>query len=557
VQAYVSGALIPGVLQASIAGNFLQHDAFYRNIAPGKSNIGDADRSGFRAQLRYAPTDKLEFVTRADYASSDEHPDSYSHIFAPYPFGPLATSTIGNRDRVALDGEQAAATRVSGASEEINYQFNSALSLRSLTAYRQSYYNLTNDTDATEYFQNYGIQRTHNIALTQEFNLTARHERWNGVVGLFYAREREWSFVNATVPPGAAVPAAASARPQTEPFSRLISKAIFAQGTFHVTDTVNITAGIRYTQDEKFLDAYFTRISLNPATFGASFPGFPFIANVTRKFTGTTPKLGVDWQATPNLLAYASVTKGYKSGGTNYAATNVAAMAFAPEFLLSYEAGVKSEWLDHRLRLNVSAFKYDYTDLQVQSLIGPGNVAIGNAATASINGGEIELTAKPSANLLLSANLAFLSAKYDSFTAASVPGALRAFVTGDPSYSAATGTYNATGKTLNAAPKTSYGATAQYEHPVGSGKIFARAEYSWQDRVEYDPSNAPIMGQNAYNLVNLAAGYRNESSKWSAQIVARNVGDTTYYITKAANGVVPAGLAGAPRTFALQLTKNW
>jgi iron complex outermembrane receptor protein len=556
-QAYVSGAIVPGKLQASIAGNILQHDPYYRNIVSGKSSIGEADRSGVRGQLRFIATDKLELVTRADYASSNEHFDSYSHIFAPYPFGPLANTTIGNRDLVALDGEQRAITRSYGISEDINYAFNDVVSLRSLTAYRSGYYNLSNDSDGTEYFQNLGIQRTHNIALTQEFNLTARHERWNGVVGVFYAREREWAFVNATVPPGAGVPAAASARPQTEPFSRLISKAIFAQGTYHVTDTVNVTAGIRYTQDEKTLNSFFTRISLNPATFGVSAPGFPFIANVTRKFTGTTPKLGVDWQATPNLLAYASVTKGYKSGGTNYAATNVAAMAFEPETLVSYEAGMKSEWLDNRLRVNVTAFKYDYKDLQVQSLIGPGNVAIGNAATATINGGELELTAKPTARLLLSANLAVLSAKYDSFAAASVPGALRSFLVGDPRYNVPASTYNASGKTLNAAPKTSYGATALYEQPIASGKLFARAEYSWQDRVEYDPSNARIMGQDAFNLVNLSVGYRNELHKWNAQILARNVGDTTYYITKAANGVVPAGLAGAPRTVALQLTKNW
>jgi iron complex outermembrane receptor protein len=556
-QAYVSGAIIPGKLQASISGNIVQHDAYFRNIVPGKSDIGNADRSGVRAQLRYVPTDKLELITRADYASSNSHPDSYSHILSPYPFGPLANTTIGNRDLVALDGDQQATTRSWGISEEANYAFNDALALRSVTAYRNGYYNLTNDSDGTDYFQNEGIQRTRNLALTQEFNLTARRDRWNGVVGVFYAHEREWAFVNATVPPGVGVPAAASARPQTEPFSGLTSKAVFAQGTFHVTDTVNVTAGIRYTQDDKSLDSLFTRISLNPATFGVSAPGFPFIASVDRKFTGTTPKLGVDWQATPELLAYASVTKGYKSGGTNYAATNVAAMAFAPETLVSYEAGMKSEWLGHRLRLNVTAFKYDYKDLQVQSLIGPGNVAIGNAATATINGGELELTVKPTANLLLTANLAVLSAKYDSFSAASVPGALRAFLVGDPQYSAATSTYNATGKTLNAAPKTSYGATAQYEHPITSGKLFMRAEYSWQDRVEYDPSNARIMGQDAFNLVNLSVGYRNESGKWNAQILARNVGDTTYYITKAANGVVPAGLAGAPRTLALQLTKNW
>jgi len=117
-------------------------------------------------------------------------------------------------------------------------------------------------------------------------------------------------------------------------------------------------------------------------------------------------------------------------------------------------------------------------------------------------------------------------------------------------------TYDASGNRLNAAPRSSISTSAQYDHEIGRGKAFIRGEYYWQDRVYYDPTNAPIASQKPYSLVNLSFGYVSDS-RWDFRVIAKNVADRHYLISIAANGVAPAGLAGDPRTVVLQVSKSW
>jgi iron complex outermembrane recepter protein len=264
----------------------------------------------------------------------------------------------------------------------------------------------------------------------------------------------------------------------------------------------------------------------------------------------------VQWQVSPDALLYASATRGFKSGGTNYAASNVAALSFAPEYIWSYETGLKSDWLGRRLRLNLTGFHYNYTDLQVQSLLGPGVTTIANAATAKVTGMELEATAKPIEQLVLTANYALLDAHYSDFKGASVPAVLTPFLVGSPRLNA-NGTFNATGNRLNAAPRQSASASGQYNWSMASGVTFLRAEYYWQSRVFYDPSNALIMSQKPYGVTNVFLGYDDERSKWGVHLFAKNVGNTPFLVAIIANGVAPDGQSGEPRTYGVQMWKGF
>jgi len=556
-QAYVSGPIIPGTLQASLTGNYLNHGDYVDNVVPGKPGVGNADRGGLRGQLRFLPVDNVEMITRADWKKADERYDSFSHLLAPLGFAPLAKSTVGDYTKVALDNPQALQSKDWGVSEEVNITLNSMLTLKSLSAYRNSQYWASVDSDAVEFPIILATQQDESRQISQEFDLTAHLEHFDGVMGIYYSQEHETSNLGLDLPPSVAIPAARSASALITPDSHARSEAAFAQGTYHLTDALGLTAGIRYTQDRKELNQLYTRVSQNPAAFGVTSPGFPFAANVSRTFDANTPKFGIDYQLTPSVLLYASATRGFKSGGTNWAATKTAALEFGPEQIWSYEAGVKSDWFDRRMRVNVSAFKYDYKDLQVQSLIGAGVVAIGNAATANVKGLEIETTGKPIPDLLLTANLALLDARYGRFPASSVPSVLVPYVSASSRFTASptAPTYDASGNRLNAAPRSSVFGSVQYDHEIGRGKAFIRGEYYWQDRVFYDPTNAAIMSQKPYDLVNLSVGYMSDSH-WDFRLIAKNVADAHYLITIAANGLAPAGLPGAPRTVALQVSKS-
>jgi len=278
---------------------------------------------------------------------------------------------------------------------------------------------------------------------------------------------------------------------------------------------------------------------------------------VTNRYHAVTPKFGIDWQIDPDALVYVSATRGYKSGGVNYAATTVAQESFAPEELWSYELG-RDRMVRHRLRVNLTGFYYDYTNLQVQSQIGPGTTTIGNAASATVKGVEAEFTAKPIAALALTANLSALDATYKSFPVAAVPGALLPFVANSPNFNATTGTYDAGGNYLDNAPRYSASVIAQYTESLSSvGSIYEQAEYSWKDRTYYDPSNAYIMSQGAYGLVNLSLGYASPDSHWTGRLFVSNVADKQYLALTLANGVVPTGVAGAPRTFGITMAYKW
>ena len=557
-QVSVSGPLVPGKLDASLSANYIRHNDFIGNVDPGHQGVGDANRGGVRGQLRFIPTDNIEATTRADWSSADERFDSYDHLLARVAVAPLASSIVGDYTKTAIDAPQSEHTDISGISETIDAKISDAVSLKSITAYRLSRYTLSNDSDGTELTINTALQSDTSRQFSQEFNSTAKLDRFTGVVGVFYFQEHETSTIAGVVPPSVNTPAARSFINEVQPNSHTQSVAGFAQGTYHLIDGLSVTAGIRYTADNKKLDQNYTRTSLNPATLGASFRGFPFAADFNRNFDAATPKFGIDWQATSVVLLYASATKGFKSGGTNFAASSPVNASFGPEHIWSYESGIKSDWLDHRLRVNISGFYYDYTGLQVQSLIAPGVVAIGNAASATVKGAEFEVTAKPIPALLLNANYSLLHSRYDRFTNASVPGLLIPYVKGSPSYSAATNTYDATGNSLNSAPKSSFSGSAEYDVTLaGGGTVFVRGDYYWQDRVYYDPSNASILSQKPYSLVNLGIGLNSADKLWRVELIAKNIADTHYLITVAANGLAPAGLAGAPRTIACQVSRNW
>jgi iron complex outermembrane receptor protein len=546
-QGYVSGPLVKGVVDGSLSVNYITHSPWEDNLVAGQPGLVDANHGGLRGQIRLRLNDKVEMTTRADWSKADESFDSSTHLLAPFARAPLATSIVGDYTRVALGSQQLNHEQIWGISEDINAQLNDWLSLKSITAFRDSWYKLHLDGDGTELPINLGYQSDFSKQFSQELNLVAKREHYDGVAGLYFFNEHETSLIYSKLPaPGP------NLENLTEPDAHARSYAAFAQGTYHLFDTVGLTAGVRYTADRKQLDQFYTRTVLS---LGVPLPGFPFIDTTVRHFHATTPKFGIDWQALPDVLVYATATRGFKSGGTNYAASNAAALSFAPEYIWSYEAGAKTEWLEHRLRVNLTGFLYDYSNLQVQSLLGPGVTTIGNAATAKIKGAELETTVEPIPRLVLTANYSLLDARYTEFDNASVPGALKPYLIGSPNLNP-NGTYDASGNRLSAAPHDSASASAQYGWKTSGGTPFLRAEYYWQSRVEYDPSNAPIMSQKAYSLVNAFAGYDGDS-KWSVHFFVKNLTDTHYLIFITANGQVPAGNAAAPRTFGVQLAKSF
>ena len=543
-QGYVSGPIVPGKIEASLSGNYLRHSGYIKNISPGAKNIDGADHGSLRGQIRVELSDALTATTRGDWYKVGELIESYDQLLAPVARATLANSTIGTFRKVALNTPQKLDSHGGGGSEEINLQLTPKLALKSLTAYRENRYTVANDADGTELNSVYNGQAERQHQFSEELSAQLNTSRFKAVAGVYNIKERVAADIKSIV-------IAANLTNGTQPVVHDNAEAVFAQGTYKLTDRLSVTLGGRYTREHKTIAPYSYTLR------GGRLAGVPFTTPGTETFHAFTPKFSVDYQATSSLLLYASATKGFKSGGFNYSARSVSAQYFAPETIWSYEGGIKSDWLDKRLRLNLTGFYYDYTGLQVQALLSPGNTFIDNAKAAKVKGLEFEAIAKPLPGLTLTGNASVLNARFGSFTNASVSAGVAPFVTGNPLYTPAGGTFNATGNRLTAAPHLSTLIAGEYDQPIANATLYGRAEYSWQSRTYYDATNVAILSQPSYGLLNLAVGYRAPESRWRLQALLKNVTDKQYLITAAAPGSVPTGHAGPPRTLWVTFGFGW
>lgn len=561
-EGFASGPLVDGTLAASIAVNREARNAYEDNVVAGKSGVADAHRQGLRAQLRWTPNSTVEATTRLDYYNIDQAMQSYDHILAPYrtpPFPPVfavTNSLIGSYHKVALDFPGHLSSYGGGIAQDVLFKLSDNLTLRSITAYRDTQYALSLDADASEFRGAEIYQAEKAKQFSQEFNLTYNSKQFDGVAGLYYISEHN-------ITDNVSAVYTTRVYNHIAPDLEANSKAVFAQGSYHFDNGVSLEFGGRYTQDTKRFKQSYTSNDYSAApALGASLPGFPFIYPGPadpreRDWSAFTPKVGINWKASPQALLYATYAEGFKSGGFNYAASNAAGISFNPEKLKSLEAGFKTQWLDRKLLLNLTAFDYDYTDLQVQQAISPGNVQIANAATATVRGLELETEAKVTPRFTLSAKATWLDAKYNSFRGALVPNALVPFVTGDPRFTAGVNTYDASGNRLNNAPQLTYVLSARYGMPIGSGEGYVTADYFHQSDANFDPSNAAILREPGYGLLNLSVGYDSADGLWNTQLLVKNVQNRDYFVLRAANGLVPSAPSGAPRTVTVSVMRRF
>lgn len=414
---------------------------------------------------------------------------------------------------------------------------------------------ITIDSDDTDINFLAGFSTERERQFSQELNLILNTSRFEGVVGAYFFHDADvqrTGQITQTTATGAPTPTVFF---QVNPDTPTTSYSAFAQGTYHLTDTLRLTVGYRYSSDRKSIAQSAVRYLVGPPQVNVA--GFPFYGDLKRRFHGSTPKVGLDWQVTPSTLLYASATRGYKSGGFNYAATTLPALGYEPETVWSYEVGLKTDLFDHHLRLNLAAFSYDYKNLQVQALLGPGVVSILNAANARGRGIEAEITARPAEGWTLNANVTLLDSKYNAFPNASVASGVKPFVVASPRYNTALNAYDAGGNYLSFAPKFTANVIAQRQWDIGNDtKFYVRGEYFYASRTYYDPSNIIVMSQAPYSLFNAFVGVNLDRAGWQVQAFVKNAANKRY-INGAQGNVVPTGIPGAPRTFGLQVSKTF
>jgi iron complex outermembrane recepter protein len=527
-EGYVSGPLTDKVA-ASLSGYYVHADAKRKNIIATGNDIDNQNQGGVRAQVRIRPTDWLEMVTRADFNSRFEAPMGFAKPLFPYT--PATNTILGDFSKVALNQTNRGTVRDYGVSQDITARLGNGLTLKSLTAFRRNVTKSKSDTDSSELNTTVSNIYERQRQFSEELNLSGNIGALDFVTGLYYFYENIQSanlIENRVALTGTAI----APRVGTNAY------AAYTQGTYHLNEQLSFTAGARYTKEVKdFYNTSGTRNLANPALPFTN--NGPILTRAQGRYYAFTPKVGVEYSPVKDVMLFASVTKGFKSGGFNQTNTNPFG-GFAPEKLWSYEAGVKSEWLERRVRVNLTAFKYNYDNLQVQAFIRPGVTDITNAADANVWGVELESSFVPVKGLTLTANLASLDATYAKYPAAPGPGGI---------------TVNATGKRLNAAPKYTANLAAEYNYDLqDGGLLFARGEYFWQDRQFFVASNDPQQSQGAYGIFNAVAGYETPDGRWRFALWGKNLFDKQYITITATVSAVVSGRPGDPRTFGARVT---
>jgi iron complex outermembrane receptor protein len=261
------------------------------------------------------------------------------------------------------------------------------------------------------------------------------------------------------------------------------------------------------------------------------------------RFSNLSPSAVIGYNITPDVNIYAKYSKGYKTGGYNLRASSVQRFneGFGPETLDSFEGGIKSTWLDNRLRLNLTAFRSNYKDIQTNVHTDPTNMAITDiikAGKARKQGVELEIMAKPTKALTFSINYAYLDAGFQKIV--------------DPATGAdITGAY-----TFIEAPKHTLSASLEYVFPqTPIGIVTANIDYFQQSRKSTATADARyILGD--YGLLNarltlsdIPVGF----GKWRLSAFGRNITNEDYYIAHF-NAGLPGAIFGEPRTYGLEMT---
>lgn len=426
-----------------------------------------------------------------------------------------------------------------GAAGTIAYAASDALELKSITGYREFDATFGRDGDNTPYQY---IQTLNNVDHKQfseelQVNGSGMDDRLKVVSGLYYFHERAIDtnqvrlasglFNGLESLPAAIIPLAPVACPAPLPapcaggkgnpvnigldldfsiYNRIStnSYAAFAHATYDFSDVVSGVAGLRYTEDKK---TYFLKHDRVNA-------GVPIIPGTTvkRSDDNLSPKVGLNFKIDENTLTYASISRGFKSGGFNGRPTTTAEVSsFGPEKVLTYEVGLKTDILDQRMRLNVAGFWNDYTDMQLNrvSADSTGNLVlvVENAGDARVRGLEMEYSIRPAGGLMIDGSVGYLDAEFRKIaTGASVT--LNSKLEKTPTWTVTTG--------------------VGYTFTTGSLITTLRGDWRYRAKTYNDADNTASIVQPGYSVFDVRLTVEHEDNGWSLAAYGKNVSDKRY-----------------------------
>lgn len=531
VRGHISGALVPGVLAASVSAGYSKRDGFVEHVGAGP-DLDTTDLATFRGKLRFTPADRAEFILSADGLIDRGDPAFFEVAdFAFFADPSFATPFTTNHDQPNfLDRD------VWGLSLTSNIGLGAG-EWTTVIGYRDSKFDAGLDDDKTDVrvFVDFFGQET------EAFSIESRYagefgDRLDYIVGVYYLSQSSSGYGDFALGdfltgfPGVEPPITLDSAIDTDSF------ALFFNGDYSLTDRLSLAVGGRWVSETK--DALHVQDDTTGIFGSTSF-------ETSRTDRDFAPTASLSYDVSDSVTGYLRFAQGFKSAGFNTDFVSAGAnLEVAPEFATSYEAGLKSALADNRLLVNLAGFYTTYKDLQLAQIVGAG-VSLNNAAEAEIYGVEADFAAALGDYIDLNGSLGYLQATYEDFPGCPAPGAI------NPALIVA----NCSGNFLNLAPEWTAALGAQFTYPVGGvGDFVARADWNYRSTIFFEPQNDPRLSGDGRSLVNVRAGIVNDA--WELFGWANNIADETY--VNFADDRTPIGILttrayGAPRTYGVTL----
>ncbi len=550
-------------LGVRVSGGYRKQDGWGLNVYTGDRYSSVKNLSG-RIKLVWQPTADVKLSLSADALQArgtsahtilaGARAGATTPFAVPLPFDLLAdTSTDLSKNFESIKPQNDNDNRGVTGTLEVGL---GGPTLKAIVAYRAVDQTAANDFDGTGYRLYDNIFDTQSKQLSGELQLLgdALDNRLSYVLGGYAFREnvRHNNAIclgtNVGGNPFAAVRNQGGCIRNNQFFTLHVeSFAGFGQASFKVTPQLSLTVGGRYTRETKrqafdfFLDNRDGVVGFIPG-FPPPIPNFPTLSprnprvgvptTYNASFGEFTPKLGIDFKPSENVLLYASYSRGFKSGGFNGRPSPTPTGAFRPiqqydpEKLTAYEAGIKSDFFDRRLRFNLAGYYSIYDGIQLL-VIDPasGFFNTANAGKSEIYGFELEVTAKPIPAMTVYSNIGYTHDRYTQL---------------DPR---AVGFTFAT--RLPVTPRWTVGLGGDYRADLGTlGSLTLRADYNYRSSVYFGATNEPLEFGASRGLLNLRATYAPENEHFKLSVFGLNVTDKRY-ITNAQDVRNALGIAFA------------
>lgn len=503
-----------------------------------------------RVSALWTPTDDLSWLLTFDYLNSEGLPQLAVE-------GTPDQIDIRTRD---VNGPSTFELDTTSLRSKIDWNFSDNVGMSYLASFNSLDTERLTRAGGNQYANRENSSSTHEIQL-KSINPDSQLEWILGA--FFFEEENDTDFQVATFPTGGIR--------FRQPDRTSEAQAIFGQATYHVSDQLGLTLGVRQSEDEKEDVGGENQDCGAPFPFGGNPANWFFPEDLgtseaervcalpdgadpnTRKndWSATTWRLQVDYEA-DGTFYYGSIATGYKAGGFGDAGTP----DYDEENLINYELGMKTDLLDGRLRLNSALFFSDYEDLQVSAVEGTGGetaaLATRNAGEAELTGLEVEFIWLPTENSRVQGFFAYLDAEFTSF-----PGAV------DSAFGERGVFFDAAGNTL---PYTSeLSALVAYDVDIAmdnGGTLRPRLSVAWRDDYWLRAINRPVDDlQESHTIVDASLRYTSADESWSVELFGKNLTDEEVAIS---GDSVGAGFNNRieytykpPRTWGVRLDYNF